>query len=400
MVLGFGGGSSGGTLVRVREGLAPIAAQPAGLGVTMRHRLLRGQPFEAGDPAFDERAHVEGQPMVLQALLDHGTRLAIRNLLAGAVNDAASGRTFTARATLRGELTFVFAEKGPMFLRGTLPMALRAILDLARRLVPPDSVADRLAENAREDPVEGVRLRNLEMLRKEYGGQPVASQALRVACGDASDVVRLYAASALGPEGRDVVRRLARSSPDDSCAARAVAVLGAELESGDAVDILRDALARATARHGRGLHRDPGGEGRFAVRWPTLCDALAVDAPAVAEAAARALQHHPAPESQEALIGHGLGHQNARRAHRRRGGARPDRHGGRGAAPHGDERARTGRRAPGRSRRRSPPSSRASRARRPGQLSMSAAEGGAVTLTPQGGEVSLPDSDGPPAGRS
>jgi HEAT repeat protein len=228
------------------------------------------------------------------------------------------------------------------------------------------------------------------MLRTEYAGQPITSQALSAACSDASDVVRLYAASARGREGRDVLRRLARSSREDSCAARAVAVLAAELESGEALEILRDALR--APRPGTAVACIEVLAGRGGEATAAFYDALAVDTPAVAGAAARALQHHPGPESQEALIGRGLGHR------------------------HGDVRlaaaATLGRigtvdavlplteiatRGGGDVRKAARAAVAAIQSRlqgaAPGQLSMPAAEGGAVTLASEGGEISLAGTD-------
>jgi hypothetical protein len=386
---GLMGGS--GTLVRVHEGLARISVR-TGLDRTVQSLLRGGPAFETGDPAFDGVADLEGEPAVLQALLDQTTRLGLRQLLAGMVNDAASGRAFRTRASLRGELRFAFEDDDWLFREAALPLALRGILDLARRLLPPEDVAERLAANAREDPVDTVRLRNLETLRREYPQHPETMRALRTGCRDGNEVVRLFAAVSLGAEGRTVVRRLAEAAQDDSCAARAVAALGLELAATAALGLLSAALERRrvdTAEACIDALAGRGGEECVA----SLTGVLANERGPVAVAAARALRYPELPGGQAVLLRHGLGHaETAVRAAAAlalaevgtveavlplqelgvRGGA-DLRHVAREAV------AAIQSRLPGAA---------------PGQLSMSAAKGGTVSLTREGGELSLdPEAD-------
>lgn len=379
-----------GTHVRV-QGLAPISVRPARLDTAVQKRLLRGQEFEVGDPAFDDVAYVEGPPLVLQAILDHGTRLGIRQLLAGAVSDAASRRTFMTRAALRGELRYGFEDDSPLFLQEALPIALRAILDLARRLVPPDDLLLRLAANAREDPVGTVRLRNLESLRREYPQHPETLSALRDACRDASEVVRLFAATSLGTEGREVVRRLAAAAEEDACAARAVVVLGAELSATEALDLLAGALRRR--RFATAAACMDGLEGRGgADAVGALSRVLADEKGPVAVAAARGLRYPALPGAEAVLLQRGIGHAEpavrlaAATALGSVGSVEAvlplQALGGRnlGQLGHAVREAVAA------------IQSRLTGAA-PGQLSVSALEGGAVSLSPQGGEVSLPEAE-------
>src|SRR6185436_5959692 len=90
-------------------------------------------------------------------------------------------------------------------------------------------VAQRLAENVRQDPVPGVRLRNLLVLVREFLAEPGTREILRAACADPSPQVRLRAAMALGAEGREVLLEVAESLKDDESSAQAVAHLGQEL---------------------------------------------------------------------------------------------------------------------------------------------------------------------------
>jgi hypothetical protein len=349
-----------GTLVRVHQGMASIWVRPAGLDTSVQKRLLRAQEFEVGDPGFDEVAYVQGPPVLLRALLDHPTRLALRRLLAGTVDDSVSQRTFPTSATLRGELRFSFGEEDWLFIKEGLPLALRGILDLARRLVPPDDVAGRLAQNAREDPLDRVRVRNLEVLHQAYPRHEVTARALRQGCQDASEAVRLFAAIALGAEARDLVRRLAAEAEDDSCSARAIAALGAELPPAEALRLLRGALEdRRLATAEACVDRLGGQEGEESARSLTLV--LEQEKGSLAVAAARALGAVGTVEAvlplQEAgaRAGGDLG-QAARQAvaaiqSRLRGAER-------------------------------------------GQLTVATVEGGTVALASEGGQVSLPDPDG------
>src|SRR5437867_2936600 len=79
-----------------------------------------------------------------------------------------------------------------------LARVLGVLLEAAGRLERPVGVTRRLGENARLDPVAEVRLQNLLMLVREYPERPATGEALVAACGDASDWIRVRAATALG----------------------------------------------------------------------------------------------------------------------------------------------------------------------------------------------------------
>jgi HEAT repeat protein len=224
------------------------------------------------------------------------------------VNDVTGRRGFRTRAALRGELMFSFDDDW-LSRQTALPAALGGILDFARRLVPPADIPGRLAANARQDPVDTVRLRNLETLRREYPHHGETQRALREACRDAHDVVRLFAASSLGAEGREVLLQLTTTA-GDSCASRAVTALGAELSAAMALDLLADALAKrrfATAEACIGVLAGRGG----GLSVTAFSRALVVERGRVAVAAARALGHPGLPDAQGVLLQHGIGHAEA-----------------------------------------------------------------------------------------
>lgn len=67
----------------------------------------------------------------------------------------------------------------------------------AQRLVVPEDIPGRLAQNARTDPLPAVRLANLPTLARECPERPETREALRAACRDPDDEVRLRAAMEL-----------------------------------------------------------------------------------------------------------------------------------------------------------------------------------------------------------
>jgi hypothetical protein len=325
--------------------------------------------LEVGDPAFDAAVYVEGEAPVLQAVLDASTRMAVRRLLQhGILSDPSSGALFTGSARLQGGQLLAYVGEGVADFAGDgLPAALRGALDLARRLERPDDVAGRLARNASEDPLPEVRRRNLSMLKNEFPRAPTTAAALRDACRDSDDEVRLYAATQLGDEGQPLLRELARSSASDSCAARAIAALGPDFSAQEALDVLVWALPQQRAAIAiAGLAALPGRGGAEAMPEGTqriLIERALVHAdPGVRAAAATALGRVGTVEAvlplQDAIA---RGHPMVLRAAREAVAAIQSRL--RGAAP--------------------------------GQLSVSGEEGGQLSLASVGGEVSWPEPKEP-----
>ena len=191
-----------------------------------REPLFRpGQEIEIGDHSFDGTFLIEGPMPQVLALLDAEMRRLI-----GQANS--EGRLEISGGVLQVE------DLSDKEVPGVLPL----LLDLARRLSLPVDVPRRLAENARQDPEPGVRLRNLLVLARELPGEPGTVEALRTACSDSSPQVRLRAAQELGAEGRDVLLSLTESLEDDAVSAAAVAILDRTLPFEHMKSILDRAL--------------------------------------------------------------------------------------------------------------------------------------------------------------
>ena len=121
--------------------------------------------------------------------------------------------------------------------------------------------AQRLADNARHDPVAGVRLRNLLVLVREFPGEPGTLETLRLACSDPSLQVQLHAAMALGAEGRDLLIELAESLADDAVSAKAVKALDRKLPLERTKALLHHALDRSCIQTARACLESLGQKG-------------------------------------------------------------------------------------------------------------------------------------------
>src|SRR5215213_7439123 len=191
-----------------------VPGPPGFSGVRIRREAERppgAREVEIGDERFDSTFYVEGPTRLLSVLLDAETRRLL-------VRVNAEGRL----AITGGEIRIKTSDKDVETL---LPL----LLDLTRRFSEEVDIAQRLAENAREDPTAGVRLRNLLFLIREFPGEPGTLETLRAACSDPSPQIRLRACMVLGTEGRDVLAELAESLEDDDSSAQAVAHLGQDL---------------------------------------------------------------------------------------------------------------------------------------------------------------------------
>jgi hypothetical protein len=132
--------------------------------------------------------------------------------------------------------------------RERLPAILRSVLDAARTLVVGPDLPARIAANIEREPVDGVRLKALATLAREFPGHSATRERLKAALQDRSDEVRLRAATALGDEGRDTLLEILTRAADDSCVARAVGALGEHLPAERAESTLRRALGAGTRR--------------------------------------------------------------------------------------------------------------------------------------------------------
>ena len=238
---------SGTRLVLSGPGLAGgFTVRPEALETTLRAAVGQRE-VEIGDETFDRLAWIQGSPALAHALLDRPAREAFRSVFGGYLQRAAK-MPFLASAllddgtlsldvpevpkrkgTTEGALDALFAaitgkeasEGGSLGRPERLPEVLEAALAFARRLEPPADVARRIAENLRDEPMPGVRVRSLTVLAREFPDHPATREALLAARKDPDAEVRLRAAAELGEEGRDVLLALAEGEgAEDATTAR------------------------------------------------------------------------------------------------------------------------------------------------------------------------------------
>jgi hypothetical protein len=251
-------------------------------------KLLRGSDVETGDEAFDREVLVWGYPPLLLAILDATTREEVRRFMSVGARLAEGRLSFS--------ISRRFAE--PHEIDGFVS----GLLELARRLRTPEDVAARLAHNATSDPLPAVRLRNLTTLAERFPAREDTVLAMRESLTAESDVLRCFAASHLGAEGRGVLEALARGHTEESIAGRALEALGDSLSFETAAAALDRALARgqwalaAAATAALGSCRDPRATARLLVL-------LGARDPDLACRAAVALAGRTDPAAQPALLG-------------------------------------------------------------------------------------------------
>lgn len=255
-------------------------------------RKLSAREIEIGDKEFDDDFHVTGPHSFVRALLDGPTRRLLRTLLSEIDVEVAG-------ATLRGTVPVRTGWPPHEF---ALARLLSLALEAGRRLERPRDVAQRLADNARLDPVPEVRLQNLLTLVREFPEHPATDAALMTACADASDWIRVRAATALGERGRSTLLEVAgRDDPDDDAAAQAIDVLGRHLAPERTVSLLARALrARQmqTARACLAALGNVGDESAIGV----LSRVMGVEEGDLAVGAADALGATGSPAAEPALV--------------------------------------------------------------------------------------------------
>lgn len=266
---------------------------PGAAGLSLEQEGVLSQfidEIKIGSPGFDRDIHVQGAVPLLLALLDAGTRRKVSRMMQGlvALGKGETGEAVAVEARLRDGLLEVWV-KDDSAAAAQLGGVLAGVLEVAWRLVAPDDVPRRLAENLRSEPEAGVRLHILRVLQRELPEHPATLDSLLAALEDPSDVVRLQAALALGEAGRGTLLALVASETTaDSCAARAVAALGGRLPAEQAEAALGRALARRQLETAQACMEE------LAPRWGVgseglLLQALASGEPALILAAVRAL---------------------------------------------------------------------------------------------------------------
>jgi HEAT repeat protein len=262
-------------------GLVSLTLQPE-TASTARAKKRGAREIETGDEDFDADFYVTGPATAVRAVLDGDTRRLLSSLLVEVDLTMANG-------TLHGRVPLLATTSHPGPPDALLPRALPLMLAAARRLVRPADLPAALARNAKADPQPGVRMHNLLTLLRDYPDGPATPAALRAACDDASDDVRVRAAMALGAEGQDTLLDVATCGyAEDGPMARSVVALGDRLSGPQLHTILSHALRTRRLDSGRAclsaLGRRAGPEDTAA-----LARVLAVERGDLAVAAAQAL---------------------------------------------------------------------------------------------------------------
>ena len=174
---------------------------------------IAGYEIEVGQPEFDKRVRLSGEPFTAFALLNH------------------SARQFIMRAVTAG----VHMKHGVIHLRKNgVPTEANLLVDylhlavgLARSMRCDQMPAEQsLAAVASTDPWPGPRFRALSQLIAHYPQSPTTRQVAHQALRDGDASVCLYAASWL--DDRAMLQRLAHEAPEEHVRLRALVRLGGQ----------------------------------------------------------------------------------------------------------------------------------------------------------------------------
>ena len=156
------------------------------MNVFGRFNRWAGRELITGDRSFDEEVLIEGDAVEIAAILDAETRGSIRELVAWPT-------------TIRDGCIRV--ERVPLDTRSVLGN-VEALTPYVHRLGPLRSHAelcDRLARNAANDAVSGVRMRNLRLLAQHAVDTPWLEGAVARGLVDHESEIRLLAAEHATP---------------------------------------------------------------------------------------------------------------------------------------------------------------------------------------------------------
>jgi HEAT repeat protein len=274
-----------GTGVSVGGLFADLSLARPGLGQRV-FRVLGAPDLEIGDPPFDSAVLLQGPPLEVRALFDATTRTAARTALAQVASLKVEGGRMTADCTV-----------GPSGSEPRLaPSDLQALLDLARRLRPPETPRSRLAQIAHADPLDTVRAVALRTLTESEPRHPETRIALRAALNDASPALRLQAAQALGDDGVSTLLALADDlAAGDALGAEALAALGDRCTVEQARRILQRAVVTSRGACAQAALAAVARGG--AAEVPAIADVLARASEPIAAAAAEALGSIASPSA-------------------------------------------------------------------------------------------------------
>ncbi len=231
------------------HGTGGLSLRHEGLTTAFEKTFVGEREIEVGDPSFDDQVFVQGRAPMAFAVLGPEVRGPLARLLAGRV-PIGSGEPVSVSASLADDRLEVCVRESGFFNanRELLPAILERVLEVARTLSVGDDLPARIAANIEREPSDGVRLKALATLAREFPHHRATLERLRAALQDRSDEVRLRAASALGEEGRATLIEILTRGAEDSPVARAVAALGEHLPAELAEATLRRALAAGVRR--------------------------------------------------------------------------------------------------------------------------------------------------------
>ena len=126
-------------LTGLGQGAGGLSLRREGLGTAIEKRFIGEREIEVGDAGFDDEYYVQGLAPLALAILEPETRRKLAGLLRGQV--AAEGREpVEVDASLSdGILEVRIKESGFSSNRERIPDVLPAVLDVARRLVAPET---------------------------------------------------------------------------------------------------------------------------------------------------------------------------------------------------------------------------------------------------------------------
>ncbi|HEX4965368.1 MAG TPA: HEAT repeat domain-containing protein [Thermoanaerobaculia bacterium] len=270
-----------------REILVAIPGPPGFSSIHIRReksKPSRAQGIEIGDELFDKAFYVMGPLRLLTALLD----VEMRQRLMIVSSDSE-------------DLEIVQGVLRVGTVGGRVAHLLPFLLDIARRCAQPLDAAQRLADNALQDPDAGVRIRNIVLLAREFPGEPATLETLRAACADKNPQVRLRAAKGLGDEGHAILLELAESTGDDALSAEAVSLMGRDLPVERTRALLGQALRRRLHQTARACLEALGGS-TAPEDVDTLAKVMAREKSELAAVAATALGATGNPAAEPPLI--------------------------------------------------------------------------------------------------
>jgi hypothetical protein len=241
-----------GTRVEIRGFMSGLSLKLEGIDSAIQKRMGRTE-MEIGDDAFDRALFVQGDTYV-RAVLDSELRRAILRAFGGRLRDDtrwAPAPLVVDTLEIEGGALVAELHDTSTLTSDPLEVSLAGLLDIGRRLQAPEATVAGLARNATADPEAGVRLQNLRALVREYASDEATARVLEDAADDESQQVRLEAARARGPAGRQALLALAGEGwTDDAIAAAALDALGPHVPEDRALAVLDHALQadkRATA---------------------------------------------------------------------------------------------------------------------------------------------------------